>query len=241
MKIVRGIALVSSILTLLHGSYFPVYFLSLGIMAFVGVSTFPPVSWTVLLFVALDTCVYLFLGVSMLRGKESSFVYSIVWAVWGALLAAVTLSYGGYAGYALNLLSFLIVFCSTYYYTSANRANPDVSKAVGTIAGILGFAQGIIIAIAVALPFAGMVAEFDLAQASASSTLLLLLATGAVYFLLGIGMLKGRKDFFSFAILWTVIEAAFAVAYTPIMGTHLNVISILIVAFATYSYFAKKQ
>lgn len=241
MKTVKDSALISSLLTLLHGLYFPVYFLWLVVLVLVGVSEFVLPSLEVLLFVILDTAVYLFLGVGMLRGKKSFFVYSIVWAVWGALLPTVTVSYGDYAGYALNLLSYLIVFFSTYYYANTNKANPDISKAVGTIAGILALAQGIIIAIALALPLLGLIAEANIDQGFFSSTFLLLLATGAIYLFLGIGMVKGRKDFFSFAVFWTMVESALAVAYSPIMDTHLNIISILITTSATYYYFSRKR
>jgi len=242
LKTVKGVALISSLLTLLHGLYFPVYFLWLGVLALVGFSEFvlPPLD--VLLFIILDTVVYLILAVGMLRGRKSFFVYSIVWAVWGALLSTVAVSYGGHAEYALNLLSFLIVFCSTYYYANTNTANPDISKAVGTIAGILALAQGIIIAIALAIPLAGPMAEANPSQTFFSDpTFWLLLVTGVIYLFLGIGMVKSRSDFFTFAIFWTLVESALAVAYSPIMNTHLNIISILITTSATYSYFSRKR
>jgi len=240
LKTVKGVALISSLLTLLHGLYFPVYFLWLGVLALVGFSEFvlPPLD--VLLFIILDTVVYLILAVGMLRGRKSFFVYSIVWAVWGALLSTVAVSYGGHAEYALNLLSFLIVFCSTHYYANTNTANPDISKAVGTIAGILALAQGIIIAIVLAIPLANPIAQASLSQEFFRSGLLLLV-TGAIYLFLGIGMVKGRRDFFAFAIFWTLIESALAVAYSPIMNTHLNIISILITTSATYRYFSGKR
>jgi hypothetical protein len=229
--------LMSSLLTLLHGLYFPIFFLWLvfGPIAISEVPNLPS-----LLFPILDTIVYLFLAFGMLRGKRGFFVYSIVWAVWSALLATGTLSYGD-GSYALNLLSFLIVFCSTYYYVNNNKANPDVSKAIGTVAGILALAQGITTAVVLAMPFAGLVAEADLRQTDFTSTLLLLLATCVIYLILGIGMLKKRKDFFLFAIFWTIVEAAFAVAYSPFLSTHLNIISVMITTSATYAYFTSKQ
>lgn len=234
---VKGVGLISSLLTLLHGLYFPIYFLWL---VFGPIATSEVPDLPSLLFPILDTIVYLFLAFGMLRGKKGFFVYSIVWAVWSALLATGTLSYGD-ASYALNLLSFLIVFCSTYYYVNNNKSDPDVSKAVGIVAGILALAQGIIIVIVLAMPFVGLIAEVNLSQVNVNSTLSLLLATCAVYLILGIGMVKKRRDFFLFAIFWTIIEAAFAVAYSPISSTHLNIISVLITAFATYAYFARKQ
>lgn len=235
--IVKGVGLLSSLLTLLHGLYFPIYFLWLvfGPIAISEVSDLP-----LFLFPILDTIAYLFLAVGMLRGKNAFFVYSIVWAVWSALLATGTLSYGG-ASYALNLLSFLIVFCSTYYHVTHNMVNPDVSKAVGIVAGILALIQSIIAAIVLAMPFTGLVTEADLIQANFNLTLLLLSATCVIYLILGIGMVRKRKDFFLFTISWTIIEAALAVAYSPIMSTHLNVISVLITAFATYASFTRKQ
>jgi len=233
---VKGVGLISSLLTLLHGLYFPVFFLWL---IFGPIATSEVLDLPLLLFPILDTIVYLFLGFGMLRGKKGFFVYSIVWAVWSALLATGTMSYGG-ASYALNLLSFLIVFCSTYYYVVNNKSDPDVSKAVGTVAGILALTQGIITAIVLVMPFAGLVAEDNLSQTNFNSTLLLLLATCAIYLILGIGMVKKRKDFFLFAVFWTIVEAALAVAYSLIMVTHLNIISVLITAFAAYCYFARK-
>lgn len=234
---VKGVGLISSLLTLLHGLYFPIFFLWL-VFGPIVISEVPDLP--LLLFPMLDTIVYLFLGSGMLRGKKGFFVYSIVWAIWSALLATVTISYGN-ASYALNLLSFFVVFCSTYYYINTNKANPDVSRAVGAIAGILALAQGVIIAIVLAMPFAGLIAEADLSQINYGSTFLLLLATGVIYLVLGIGMVRRRSDFFLFTIFWTIAEAAFSVVYSPIMSTHLNIISVLITAFATYSYFAGKH
>lgn len=233
----KSVALVSSLLTLLHGLYFPISFLWL-VLGPIAISEVPDLPS--LFFPILDTIVYLFLGVGMLRGKKGFFVYSIVWAIWSASLTSIAISYGN-ASYALNLLSFLIIFCSTYYYVSTNKANPDVSKALGTIAGMLALAQGIIIAIVLALPYAGLTVEAELGQFNFISTFLLLLVTGAVYLVLGIGMIKGRRTFFLFAVSWTLVEAAFAVAYSLIMSAHLTIISVLITTFATYSYFARSM
>ncbi len=234
---IKRVGLMSSLLALVHGLYFPFYFLWL-FLAPIGILNLPAVPS--LLYPILDTVLYLILGLGMLRGKNGYFVYSIVWSVWSALLTTLAAPYGN-ASYALNLLSFLIVFCSTYYYIDANKADPVVSKALGAIAGLLALVQGIIIAIILVALFAGLSVVTDISPVNFILILSLSLATGAVYLILGIGMIGKLSGFFEVAIFWTIIEAAFAAAYLPVTQTHINVISVLITAFATYSYFARKQ
>jgi len=191
----------------------------------------------------LDTVVYLFLGVGMLLGRRSYFVYAVLWTVWGALIATFVETY---KGSILNLLSFLIVFSCTYYHVSVNRTNMEVAKVLGHFAGILALIQGIIVAFAFVFAYILNSRSWIILVPPLDQLIILgvdfMVATAMtmfVYLVLGAGMLKGKKEFFFIAIFWTIVECALTVANSSYRLTHFNTISMLILAFSTYRYFAK--
>jgi len=238
LKLVKGSGWLASILTLLHGFYLLFYLLSV-LVFLIGLSSLAPPVLDPIGLAILDMIVYLFLGVGMLLARRTYFIYAVLWTIWGALLATFAATY---KDTVLNLLGFLIVFSCTYYHVSVSRTNAEVAKALGQLAGVLALLQGIIVACAFTLAYILRVAVwiillpsvglYDLAHVFAA-----VIMTAVVYLVLGVGMLKGKKEFFFLAIFWALTEAVLTIADSSYMYTHFNVISMLIVAFASYYYF----
>lgn len=243
MKTVRGSGLLASVLTFVYGLYLASYFVWVLVLILTGLLRFAPPVLNSLALAILDTIVYLFLGVGMLRGRRSYFVYAVVWTIWGSLLATFVATY---KGGGLNLLSFLIVFFSTYYHVSVNKTNAEVAKTVGQFAGILALIQGAIVTFALASTYMFLsndwiIAVPPLGQPFLPPTFAAAAVTAVAYLVLGAGMIIGKKDFFFLAVFWAVIESALAVAEPYYTYTHFNVISIFMLAFATYYYFSKTK
>jgi hypothetical protein len=174
----------------------------------------------------------------MLRDTKEYFVFAIFWTIFGVVLATLATTY---RDSFFNFLSFLIVFFSTYYYVKGSKADAGVTKSLGLLAGIIAIAQGIYVALA--LVFANVFSsnEWIIPALSLAPSLTVAAITAAVYLVSGVGMIQYRKEFFVLAILWTVLEAALAIADSSFTRSHFNIISILILVFATYHYFAREK
>ncbi len=231
MKPLKEPGLIAAALTLIHGLYPALYFLWVLGLILVGLASLAPPVLNPIALAVLDMAVYLFVGVGMFRGRRTYFVYAILWTLWGALLGTFVATY---KGPILNLLSFLIVFSCTYYHVSVNSTNSEVVKTLGQFAGVLALVQGIIVALPLmlAVPFPLVIQV---------PTLIELLVTSVIYLALGVGMLKRKKEVFFVTIFWTIVESALAIADASYAYTHFNVISMAVLAFATYYYFAKNK
>jgi len=184
--------------------------------------------------------VYLFLGAQMILDRREFFVLAVFWTIFGVALATFAPSYRNATP---NLLSFLIVFFSTYYHVTVTKPVRAVSKSLGLLAGILALVQGIYVALATVftyiIHFGGWIIPVPpLSQAFLAPPLTVAAITVVIYMLSGVGMIKERREFFLLVILWTLLESALAVADSSFMRSHINVVSILILAFGTY-YLAK--
>lgn len=245
MKVSRDIGLVAAVLTLLHGLYLASYFTWVFVLVSTNLTRFAPPILNPLALALIDTAVYLFLGVGMLRSRRSYFVYAILWTVWGAVVATVATTY---KDSVLNLLSFLIVFSCTYYHVGVNKTNTEVAKKLGQFAGVLAVIQGIIISLAFTFAFI-LLFEGWMIPASPLNQLIVLGQTfeavaavaSVVYIVSGVGMLKDRREFFLLAISWTLIESALAVTDSSFARTHFNILAMLILAFGTYYYFSRRK
>jgi hypothetical protein len=245
MKVSKDIGLVAAVLTLLHGLYIASYFIWVFVLVSASLTRFAPPVLNPLALALIDTGVYLFLGVGMLRGRRSYFVYAILWTVWGAVVAAVATTY---KDSVLNLLSFLIVFSCTYYHIGVNKTNAEVAKKLGQFAGVLAVIQGIITSLAFTFTFI-LLFEGWMIPASPLNQLIVLgqtfeavaAVTAVVYIVSGVGMFKDKREFFLLAISWTLIESALAVAVSSFARTHFNILAMLILAFGTYYYFSRRK
>ena len=245
MNVSKDIGLVAAALTLLHGLYLASYFIWVSVLVLANLTRFAPPILNPLALALIDTAVYLFLGMGMLRGRRNYFVYAVLWTVWGAILATVATTY---KDSVLNLLSFLIVFSCTYYHVSVNKTNTEVAKKLGQFAGALALIQGIIISLAFTFAFV-LLFEGWMIPASPIDQLTVLgqtfevvaAVTALVYIVSGAGMLKDKREFFLLAISWTLIESALALAHSSFARTHFNILAMLILAFSTYYYFSKRK
>jgi hypothetical protein len=153
-----------------------------------------------------------------------------------------------YKGSAANLLSFLIVFSCTYYHVSVNRTNADVAKTLGRLAGLLALIQGIIVVSAFTFAYILHLRAWIIVVPTLEQLIILgpafeyeVAVAAVAYLVLGAGMLMGKKDFFLLAIFWTIVEAALSIADSSYTRTHFNIISMLILTFNTYYYFARTK
>lgn len=244
MESLKRLGLIAAALTLIHGLYLAFYFLWVLILILMGLSSSAPPILNPLALALLDTAVYLFVGVGMLRGRRGYYVYAVLWTLWGALLGTFVVTY---KSSILNLLSFLIVFSCTYYHVSANKTSSEVVKTLGRVAGGLAVIQGIIVIVALLLlrmgflPFGLISVIKPHPETIFAPTFFDLLVTGGVYLALGLGMLRRRQEVFFLTIFWTIVEAVLAIANQSYTYTHFNVISMTILAFATYYYFSKAK
>lgn len=245
MKVSRDIGLVAAVLTLLHGLYLASYFIWVFVLVLANLAHFAPPILNPPALALIDTAVYLFLGIGMLRGRRSYFVYAILWTVWGAILATVSTTY---KDSVLNLLSFLIVFSCTYYHVGVNKANTEVAKKLGQFAGVLAVIQGIITSLAITFAFIFLLDGWIIPASTFSQSIALgqtfsviAAVTAVVYLVSGVGMFKDRREFFLLAISWTLIESMLAVADSSFARTHFNILAMLILAFSTYYYFSRRK
>jgi len=243
LKIVKGpLGLLASVLTLLHGVYLAFYLLWVFVLILIGLRHLAPPVLNPIALAILDMVVYLFLGVGMLRSRRSYFVYAILWTVWGAFLATFAATY---KSAVLNLLAFLIVFFCAYYHVSVNRTNAEVAKALGQLAGGLALIQGIIVTFVFTFGYIFLqgwaipVPPFN--QLFLAPSPISVSMAAAIYVVLGVAMLLNKKESYFLAVFWTIVESALAVADSSYTRTHFNFLSILILAFATYCYFAKAK
>lgn len=245
MKVSKDIGLVAAVLTLLHGLYLASYFIWVFVLVSANLTRFAPPIFNPLALALIDTGVYLFLGVGMLRGRRSYFVYAILWTIWGTVLATVAATY---KDSVLNLLSFLIIFFCTYYYVGVNKTNTEVAKKLGQFAGVLAVIQGIITSLAITFAFIFLLDGWIIPALTFSQSIVLkqtftvvAVVTAVVYLVSGVGMFKDKREFFLLAISWTLIESALAVTDSSFARTHFNILAMLILAFGTYYYFSKRK
>jgi len=239
LRATKGIGLLAGVLTLIYGVYIIGIFMSM-IAGFWRPSPSALNPWVL---AALDMIVYLFLAAQILRDQREFFALAVFWTILGVVLATFGASY---RNDVLNLLSFLIVFFNTYYHVAVTKADVAIAKSLGLLAGILAFFQGICVAFAIVftyiIHFGGWIIPVPpLTRAFSTPSLTVAALTAAVYLLSGVGMMRYKKGFFVLAILWTIAESALAVADSSYTLSHFNIISILILAFATYYYFAKTK
>lgn len=225
MRTTKGAGLLAGVLTLTYGVYV------LGIFVSMMAGFWSPASsvlnpWVL---AALDMVVYLFLGAQILRDRREFSVLAVFWTILGVAIATFGYSY---RNDVLNFLSFLIVFFGTYYHVAGTKTDLAVAKSLGLLAGVFALVQGIYLAFEIIFTFT---------QASLVPSLTVAAITAGVYTATGVGILRNRKEFFLLAILWTLVESALAVADSSFVRSHFNMISILILAFATYYYFAKTK
>jgi len=245
MKVSKDIGLVAAALTLLHGLYLASYFIWVFVLVSANLTRFAPPILNPLALALIDTGVYIFLGVGMLRGRRSYFVYAILWTVWGAVLATVA---AAYKDSVLNLLSFLIVFSCTYYHVGVNKTNTEVARKLGQFAGVLAVIQGIITSLAITFAFIFLLDGWMIPASTFRQSIVLgqtftvvAAVTAIVYLVSGVGMFKGKREFFLLAISWILIESGLAVADSSFARTQFNILAMLILAFGTYYYFSRRK
>jgi len=239
MNVPRDAGLLAGVLTLIYG------FSIVGIFVSMMAGFWRPTSSALnpLVLAALDMIVYIFLGVQILRDRREFLVSVVFWTIFGVVLATFAPSY---RNAALNLLSFLIVFFSTFQYVSVTKADATVAKSLGLLSGVLSLGQGVYVTIALVfaniLLFKGWIIPVPpFSEALLAPPLTVAAITVVVYLVYGVGMMRYKKEFFVLAILWTILESALAVADSSFVNSHFNIVSILILAFATYYYYSETK
>ena len=244
MKTAKGVGLLAGVLALIHGLY-PILY----VMWEFGLATFAPQR---LAFVIIDTVVYLVLSIGVILDKRRVFfLLTVFWTMVGSALAVVSpyspavyihLPFFYFYKVAavnptLNLLSFLMVFFSTYYYVT--KTNAVTSRYMEFSAGILALAQGVyLLSEIVPLP----------PWVWLHPGLYHLEARMVIYLVLGYRIVKGNRKFLSYTVLWTILESAVSLVLT--IATYrfyflenelLNLLSILTLFLSTYCYWAKPE
>jgi len=242
MKTAKGLGLLAGVLSLLIG--FSLALNYVWVFVFISIGLWREVSWPLsapLWFLILNMVIYVPLGVWMILDKRRDFfLFAVAWAIIGSALGA----YLGFStGSFLNLLYFLLVFSSTYYYVS--KVNTAASRQTRMLAGVLALAQGAYLALAfffVSL-MASSQARNPLAMAGIVNPLGISLAVSmVVYVLLGVGIIKGKREFLFYAVLATILESALAtltIFFTR--GGFYNLLSMLTLFLSTYCYWAKTK
>jgi len=239
MMVPEDAGLLAGVLTLIYGVSI------IGIFISMMAGFWRPTSSALnpLVLAALDMIVYLFLGVQILRDRREFLVSVVFWTIFGVVLASFAPSY---RNVVLNLLSFLIVFFSTFYYVSVTKADSTVAKSLGLFSGVLAFSQGVYVAMALAFTYilhlkGWIIPVPPFSQDLLAPPLTIAALTVVVYLVLGVGMIRFKKEFFVLAVFWTILESALAIADSFFMNSHFNIVSILILAFATYYYYSKTK
>ncbi|UCH71150.1 MAG: hypothetical protein JSV29_04070 [Candidatus Bathyarchaeota archaeon] len=240
MKTVKGIGLLAGVLTLIHGLYLILHFTWVFILIGLGLWRLAPPTPQPLALVLIDTFVYLVLSIGMILDKRRDFfLLTALWTIVGSALAVVLLSY---KDAALNLLSFLIVFLSTYYHIT--KTNVATFRAMEISTGILALVQGVYLAflfVLVSLMALGggrtPVAGIPLPQLYVKPFMIFLEASMVIYLVLGAGIVKGNRRFLLYGVLWTILGSAPATYLFPAL---LNLLSVLTLFLSTYCYWAPK-
>lgn len=239
MNVPKDAGLLAGVLTLIYGVSI------IGIFISMMAGFWRPTSSALnpLVLAALDMIVYLFLGVQILRDRREFLVSVVFWTIFGVVLATFAPSY---RNIVFNLLSFLIVFFSTFYYVSVTKADAAVAKSLGLFSGVLAFSQGVYVAMALLFTYVFLYKQWIIpvppfTQASPAPPLTVAAITVVVYLVLGGGMMRFKKEFFVLAVLWTILESVLAIADSSFINSHFNIVSILILAFATYYYYSKTK
>ena len=250
MKTAKGVGLLAGVLALIHGLY-PILYVMWEpyVMWELGLGTLTPQRLT---FVLIDTVVYLVLSIGMILDKRRGFfLLTVFWTMVGSALAivspyspAVVIFLPFFYSYkvaainpTLNLLSFLMVFFSTYYYIT--KTNAITSRYMELSAGILALAQGVYL-----LSEIGFFAPW----AYLHPGLWYPVARMVIYLVLGYRIVKGNRKFLSYTVLWTILESAVSLVLT--IATYrfyflenelLNLLSILTLFLSTYCYWAEPE
>ena len=229
MKTAKGVGLLAGILTLLHGLYLPLHFLWGFILRSLGSWRISPIPEPLTL-VFIDMVLYITLGIGMIiEERQNFFLGASLWTLFGAALAAFLETY---KTTELNFLSFLIVFSTSYYY--AKKARPVNLRYLRLSCGVLalilgGFFLVVGLLLGFFLGFFGFLIYY-------------LLISAVAYVILGIGIIRGSRQFLLYAILFTIIVSGVAV-YSPYFrdGALSNFVSMLILFLCTYSYWGKRE
>lgn len=240
MRTAKGSGLLAAVLTLVHGLYIPLRFLWILLLIPIGLSQHDPSLPENLALAVLDTVVYLFLGVVMLRGRRDFFIYTTLWTVLGAFIATAGSSY---KDSILNFLSLAVIFLCIHYYVGISSVRQPLAKQAGLLAGVLALAQGIITSLG--MLFYGIrtwiIVSPPYPRLVSTPPLIALAVTAAVYLILGVGMIRKKKEFFLLAIFWVLIESVLAIASPFFMNTHYYIISLLTLTCSAYYYYAKTR
>jgi len=238
MKTAKGLGLLAGVLSLIIG--FSLALNYVWVFVLISIGLWREVSWPLsapLWFLILNMVIYVPLGVWMILDKRRDFfLFAVVWAIVSSYLGFSTGSF-------LNLLYFLLVFSSTYYYVS--KGDIAASRQMRMLAGVLALVQGAYLAPAfffVSL-LASSQARNPLAGAGIANPLGISLAVGmVVYVMLGVGIMKGKRDFLFYAVLVTIVESALAVLTIFLSrGNVYNLLSMLTLFLSTYCYWAKTK
>jgi len=242
LRTTKVAGLLAGVFTLIYGVYLPGVFIP--VIAGVLHHASPDVLNSLVLAV-LDVVVYLFLGAQILRDQREFYVLAVFWTILGAALATFALSY---RNDVLNLLSFLIVFFGTYCHVAVTKADVDVAvaKSLGLLAGILAMGQGLYVAFLTVSTYVFLRGGWLIpippnSQALLAPLLIVAAITAVVYTVSGAGMIRHNQEFFALIILWILVESTLALVNYSFVRSHFNIISIFILAFATYYYFAKTK
>jgi hypothetical protein len=235
MKTAKDIGLVAAILSLISGLSFVLNYVWVFILISVGLwrqATWPfaaPV-W----FLVVNMVVYVSLSIEMIPDRRTSFfLLAALWAIASSALAV-------YVGFSMsplfNLLSFLIVFSSTYYYLT--KTDVARSRNMTLLAGSLALIQGGLLTFGIIFLFwvslSGSWVQGSIPPSS--------LVGMVVYLALGVGIVIGYRRFLLYVALWTVIESVLALfSFYFERGSLFTLLSMLILFLSTYNYWAKQK
>ncbi len=238
MKTVKGAGLLAGVFTLLHGLYLILHFtwvFTLIVLGLLAPPTLQPLALAL-----IDTFVYLVLSIGVILDKRwDFFLLTAFWTIVGSALTVVLLSY---KDATLNLLSFLIVFFSTYCYIT--KITVATFRTMELSAGIVALVQGVYLAFLFVL-IASMalgggrtpVAGIPLPQLYVKPFMIFLEASMVIYLVLGVGIVKGNRRFLLYVVLWTILGSALATYLFPAL---LNLLSVPTLFLCTYCYWAPK-
>jgi len=241
MNTAKGVGLLAGVLTLVHGLYLILHFIWVFILIVLGLWRLAPPTPHPLALVLIDMVVYLVLSIGMILDKRRDFFLSTAfWTIVGSALAVVSPSY---KDAALNLLSFLIVFFSTYYYITKTHVSTSrvMELSVGSLALVKGVYLTFLFVLISLMALGGgrtPVAGIPLPQLYVKPPMILLEASMVIYLVLGAGIVKGNRKFLLYVVLWTILESAQATYLFPAL---FNLLSILTLFLSTYCYWAKPK
>lgn len=235
MQTAKGIGLVAGVLSLISGLSLVLNYVWVFILISVGLwrqATWPFAA--PLWFLIVNMVIYVSLSIEMISDKRTNFfLFAALWAIASSALAVYL---GFFMSPLLNLLSFLIVFSSTYYYLT--KTNPARSRYMILLAGSLALIQGGLLTFGVIFLFWVHLSGSRFPPGIPQSWLVGMV----IYLALGVGIVRSYRRFLLYAALWTIIESALAVFSFYFERSPLfNLSSMLILFLSTYSYWARQK